>query len=36
MTKEEYKALPVTDLDNIVEFLLEYREKHQVNYNFTT
>lgn len=36
MTKEEYKTLPVTDLDNIVEFLLEYREKHQVNYNFTT
>lgn len=36
MTKEEYKALPVTDLDNIVEFLLEYREKNPIHYNFTT
>ena len=36
MTKEEYKALPVTDLDDIVDFIMDYREKHQVNYNFTT
>lgn len=36
MTKKEYDALPVTDLDEIVDFILDYREKHPIHYNFTT
>jgi len=36
MTQEEYKSLPVTDIDKVVQFLLDYREKHPIHYNFTT
>ncbi len=36
MTKEEYRRIPVTDLDEIVDFILDYREKHPIHYNFTT
>ncbi len=36
MTQEEYNSLPVTDIDKVVQFLLDYREKHPIHYNFTT